>query len=92
MAWTQEVALGAHHRRSQAKLQGIKAHTQAAADMQAQLSQLVGKRFVAETDYGNLSHYPRYLKAINVRLDKLHADPARDTRFSTFPAQRCAYD
>ncbi|WDZ95018.1 ATP-dependent RNA helicase HrpA [Herbaspirillum sp. WKF16] len=62
------------------KLQGIKAHAQAAADMQAQLAQLVGKRFVAETDYGNLSHYPRYLKAINVRLDKLRADPARDTR------------
>ncbi len=62
------------------KLQGIKAHAAAAADMQAQLSQLVGKRFVAETDYGNLSHYPRYLKAINVRLDKLRADPARDTR------------
>ena len=62
------------------KLQGIKAHAAAAADMQAQLAQLVGKRFVAETDYGNLSHYPRYLKAINVRLDKLRADPARDTR------------
>ncbi|MCA1324749.1 ATP-dependent RNA helicase HrpA [Herbaspirillum sp. alder98] len=62
------------------KLQGVKAHAAAAADMQAQLAQLVGKRFVAETDYANLSHYPRYLKAINVRLDKLRADPARDTR------------
>ncbi len=62
------------------KLQGIKAHAQAAADIQSQLALLVGKRFVADTDYGNLSHYPRYLKAINVRLDKLRADPARDTR------------
>ncbi|MBB5391719.1 MULTISPECIES: ATP-dependent RNA helicase HrpA [unclassified Herbaspirillum] len=62
------------------KLQGIKAHAQAAADIQSQLAQLVGKHFVAETDYANLTHYPRYLKAINVRLDKLRADPARDTR------------
>ncbi|MFL9922860.1 ATP-dependent RNA helicase HrpA [Herbaspirillum lusitanum] len=62
------------------KLQGVKAHPQATADIQSQLSQLVGKRFVAEGEYSNLSHYPRYLKAINVRLDKLRADPARDTR------------
>jgi len=62
------------------KLQGIKAHAQAAGDMQSQLAQLVGKRFIAETEYGYLSHFPRYLKAINVRLDKLRADPSRDTR------------
>ncbi|HEY8100361.1 MAG TPA: ATP-dependent RNA helicase HrpA [Burkholderiaceae bacterium] len=62
------------------KLQGIKAHAQAAADMQSQLEALIGKRFIAETDYANLTHYPRYLKAINVRLEKLRADPARDAR------------
>jgi ATP-dependent helicase HrpA len=27
-----------------------------------------------------LQHVPRYLKAINVRLEKLHADAARDAR------------
>ncbi len=62
------------------KLQGAKAHAQSAADMQAQLQALVGKRFIADNDYTQLSHFPRYLKAINVRLEKLRADPARDTR------------
>jgi ATP-dependent helicase HrpA len=62
------------------KLQGIKAHAQAAADIQSQLEALIGKRFIAETDYANLTHYPRYLKAINVRLEKLRADPTRDAR------------
>ena len=62
------------------KLQGAKAHAQSAADMQAQLQALVGKRFIADNDYVQLAHFPRYLKAINVRLEKLRADPARDVR------------
>jgi ATP-dependent helicase HrpA len=62
------------------KLQGIKAHAAAAADIQAQLQALIGKRFVIETGYAQLAHFPRYLKAINVRIDKLRADPARDAR------------
>jgi len=62
------------------KLQTIKAHAQASSDIQAQLQNLVGKRFIADNDYGNLMHFPRYLKAINVRLEKLRADPSRDTR------------
>jgi ATP-dependent helicase HrpA len=62
------------------KLQGIKAHAQAAADMQSQLQSLVGKRFIADNDYTQLSHFPRYLKAMTVRLDKLRADPARDAK------------
>ncbi|OWW22819.1 ATP-dependent RNA helicase HrpA [Noviherbaspirillum denitrificans] len=62
------------------KLQGAKAHAQSAADMQSQLQALVGKRFIADNDYTQLAHFPRYLKAINVRLEKLRADPARDAR------------
>ncbi len=69
------------------KLQGVKAHAQAAADMQAQLQALVGKRFIAETPYAQLVHFPRYLKAIGVRLDKLRADPARDARLMSEWAQ-----
>ncbi len=65
------------------KLQGIKAHAQATSDMQSQLEALIGKRFIAETDYVNLTHYPRYLKAMNVRLEKLRADPTRDARLMT---------
>ncbi|MDB5761493.1 MAG: hrpA [Herminiimonas sp.] len=62
------------------KLQGAKAHPQAASDMQSQLQALIGKRFIADNDYAQLTHFPRYLKAIGVRLEKLRADPARDTR------------
>jgi ATP-dependent helicase HrpA len=62
------------------KLQGVKSNAQAAADMQSQLQALMTKRFIADNDYTQLSHFPRYLKAIGVRIDKLRADPARDTR------------
>ncbi|MFL6708991.1 MAG: DUF3418 domain-containing protein, partial [Massilia sp.] len=40
----------------------------------------VHKRFVAETEYSQLAHFPRYLKAINVRLEKLRGAPARDAQ------------
>jgi ATP-dependent helicase HrpA len=52
----------------------------AAADMQSQLQGLVHKRFLIENEYAQLAHFPRYLKAINVRIEKLRADPARDAK------------
>ena len=60
------------------RLQGLPAA--AAADMQAQLQGLVNKRFLSDNDYGQLAHFPRYLKAINVRIEKLRTDPARDAK------------
>lgn len=60
------------------KLQGVK--SAATTDMQSQLQALIGKRFVVDTPYTQLAHFPRYLKAIAVRLEKLRADPARDTK------------
>ena len=60
------------------RLQGLPAA--AAADMQAQLQGLVNKRFLSENDYSQLAHFPRYLKAINVRIEKLRGDPARDAK------------
>jgi ATP-dependent helicase HrpA len=60
------------------KLQGV--NPQAAADMQAQLQGLVNKRFLLDTEYAQLAHFPRYLKAINVRIEKLRADPVRDAK------------
>ena len=62
------------------KLQAIKAHAAAQADMQSQLQALVHKRFVADTEHAQLAHFPRYLKAVQVRLEKLRTDPARDVR------------
>jgi ATP-dependent helicase HrpA len=52
----------------------------AASDMQAQLQGLVHKRFIAETEYSQLSHFPRYLKAMNVRIEKLRGNPTRDAQ------------
>jgi ATP-dependent helicase HrpA len=51
-----------------------------AADMQGQLKELVHKRFIADTEYSQLSHFPRYLKAMNVRLEKLRTNTARDAQ------------
>ncbi|WP_431263024.1 ATP-dependent RNA helicase HrpA [Roseateles chitinivorans] len=49
-------------------------------DLQAQLQRLMPKRFVLQTPWSQLQHYPRYLKAITLRLDKLRADAARDAK------------
>ena len=62
------------------KLPAFKAHAAAVADIEAQLKRLLGKRFVVDTPFERLQHYPRYLKAIVVRLDKLKANPARDAQ------------
>jgi ATP-dependent helicase HrpA len=62
------------------KLPALKAHTAAVADIEAQLKRLLGKSFVVATPFERLQHYPRYLKAIGVRLDKLKANPARDAQ------------
>jgi len=78
------------------RLQNIPAA--ASSDIQAQLQGLVHKRFLTENEYTQLSHFPRYLKAINVRLEKLRADPARDTKLmaewqsAAAPYQRQAKD
>lgn len=62
------------------KLQSLKAHASAAADMQSQLQQLISKRFVVENEFSQLAHFPRYLKAITIRMEKCRADPTRDAK------------
>ena len=69
------------------KLQAAKGQPQAVADIEAQIRALVGKRFIADNDHANLTHFPRYLKAIGVRLEKLRSDPARDPRLMAEFAQ-----
>jgi len=64
------------------KLAQAKPFPAAYADMQAQLNALVGKRFVIDTPYAQLAHFPRYLKGIALRIDKLKADAGRDARLS----------
>lgn len=62
------------------KLKDARPPKDVADDIAAQLARLVAKRFVAETPWAQMTHLPRYLKAIAMRLDKLRSDPARDAQ------------
>jgi len=68
----------------QKKLPAFKGHPDIARDVETQLARLIGKRFVVDTPFERLQHYPRYLKAIALRLEKVKAagnqGEARDAR------------
>ncbi|MDI1239203.1 MAG: ATP-dependent RNA helicase HrpA [Polaromonas sp.] len=63
---------------AQRKIKDTKNAAEASADAAQQLQRLVPKRFLTATPYTQLQHFPRYLKAITLRLEKWRADPARD--------------
>ena len=50
----------------------------ALADMKAQVGRLVHRGFVSEMGAAQLAQLPRYLQAVQVRLDKLADSPGRD--------------
>jgi ATP-dependent helicase HrpA len=60
------------------KIKDTKNAPEATADAAQQLQRLMPKRFLATTTFVQLQHFPRYLKAITLRLEKYRADPARD--------------
>jgi len=62
------------------KLAAARAFGPACADVGEQLVRLFPRGFVAATAPAQLAHYPRYLKAIALRLDKIKADPERDAQ------------
>jgi ATP-dependent helicase HrpA len=62
------------------KLKDAKPPKDVADDVAAQLQRLMPKRFVSATPYAQLQHFPRYLKGITLRLDKLKGDPVRDAQ------------
>jgi len=68
------------HQALQKALPAFKVHTLVQQDVRQQLEGLLGKEWVARTPYERMQHMPRYLKAINVRLEKLRANPARDAQ------------
>ncbi len=51
------------------------------ADMQGQLERLVFRGFLQQVPWERLREYPRYLRALQLRLQKLRLDPARDQRW-----------
>ena len=66
------------HTAAQRKLKDSKPPADVATDIQQQLAKLVGKRFLIDTPWAQLHHLPRYLKGVQLRLEKYKADPARD--------------
>jgi ATP-dependent helicase HrpA len=62
------------------KLNGLRNFSSVVGDVEQQLRQLFAPGFIVDTPAAQLGHYPRYLKAIAARLDKLKADPARDAQ------------
>ncbi|MBI4995323.1 MAG: ATP-dependent RNA helicase HrpA [Rhodocyclales bacterium] len=66
----------------QKKIAGMqKAFPQACADISGQVAALLPKNFVIAVPYERLSHFPRYLKAAAMRLDKARIDAARDAKW-----------
>jgi ATP-dependent helicase HrpA len=53
-----------------------------AADLRAQLPRLIYKGFFNATPWEQLQHLPRYVKGMQVRLDKYGGNPERDDRHS----------
>jgi len=71
----------AEHALVQKKLQSVpKGLPQVGADIDTQIARLLPKRFLVATPYERLQHFPRYFKAIALRIDKLRHDPVRDER------------
>jgi len=81
----------AEHAALQKKLQqASKAFPEPCRDIRESTTRLLSKRFIEQTPYERLRHFPRYLTAAGLRLDKLRADPGRDARLATEFAHLCA--
>jgi ATP-dependent helicase HrpA len=66
----------------QKKIAGMqKAFPQACTDISGQVAALLPKNFVSAVPYERLAHFPRYLKAAAMRLDKARIDAARDAKW-----------
>jgi len=65
---------------AQKKLAQAKAFEASHKDMQAQLSALMPAQFLTQTPGAQLAHFPRYLQAVQNRIEKLRVDPARDSK------------
>ncbi|MGR8980856.1 MAG: ATP-dependent RNA helicase HrpA [Gammaproteobacteria bacterium] len=68
------------------RLQHLNAKDPLAVDIQKQLNLLIYAGFIRNTPFHQLKAIPRYLKAVDYRLDKLANDPAKFqeiARFST---------
>lgn len=65
----------------QKKMPLARPNTECYTDLQEQQQSLMHGKFVINTPFEQLKYYPRYLKAMGVRIDKLRTDPQRDLRW-----------
>jgi ATP-dependent helicase HrpA len=76
------------YQRAQQRLAAAgKTAPRAAAGVRAQLGRLVYKGFVTATPWERLHDLPRYMKAMQARLDKYAANPERDERHAASIAE-----
>jgi ATP-dependent helicase HrpA len=69
------------YQRVDARLAAVKGPlARPAADIRAQLSRLIYKGFFSATPWERLAELPRYLKAMQMRLDKYGNSPERDAK------------
>ncbi len=80
------VAIAGEYHRVSLKLGGG-ALARVSADIRAQLSRLICKGFISATPWEQLSQLPRYLKAMQLRLEKFPGDPARDAKHAASIAE-----
>ena len=69
-----------HHIRKRLKARNPSAWLQASNDITHQLDELIYPGFISETPLEWLAQYPRYMKAIEKRLDKLQHAADKDSR------------
>ena len=62
--------------------QMVKAFPVPCRDVQENVGHLLSKGFIGRMPYDRLQHFPRYLRAAGLRLDKLRSDPQRDARLA----------
>jgi ATP-dependent helicase HrpA len=67
-----------HHHRIRSALKGPSLPSSLHEDIDSQLNCLVYPNFIRQTDYARLCHYPRYLQAVEKRLEKFKRNPERD--------------
>ena len=60
---------------------GVPVWQRAMTDIRNQLRELLRPGFVVDTPLPRLKHFPRYLKAIQFRLDKFSLNPAKDAHW-----------
>ncbi|MGC2166023.1 MAG: DUF3418 domain-containing protein, partial [Gallionella sp.] len=64
----------------QKALPQLNKHPQSQKDVRAQLDVLMHKHFITETAFERLTHFPRYLRAISLRIERLRSNPQRDAQ------------